>query len=172
MKARDAIVCLMRGIYRRHFVLPNYTPAGWYECDVFEITKAGYFREYEVKLTRADFKADAEKRHNGWRAALTTKHEAMGDPRGPSQFWFVTPKGLVTLDDVPAWAGLIILIDRGTDRPWHNRFGPLQVKAAPKLHRQKVGDDVRAHARGVTYWRYLNTLLHREALAPIKPATE
>jgi RNA polymerase primary sigma factor len=37
-------------------LLPNYTPDKWHECDVFGVTRAGYFHEFEIKLTRADFR--------------------------------------------------------------------------------------------------------------------
>lgn len=45
----------------RSFVIPNYTPSGWFESDIFELTKSGYFREYEIKMSLSDFRADAVK---------------------------------------------------------------------------------------------------------------
>jgi hypothetical protein len=41
-------------------LFPNTYLGNW-EADVFEVTKSGYLYEYEVKITRADFKKDAEK---------------------------------------------------------------------------------------------------------------
>jgi len=67
MTARDIQRRLMVERYRRSFVLYNYTPKTWFECDVFEITQAGYFREYEIKLSLSDFKADAEKQKTIWK---------------------------------------------------------------------------------------------------------
>ena len=49
--AREIITHLLRKRYRRNFAIPNYSPDGWWECDVFELTPAGTFREYEVKVT-------------------------------------------------------------------------------------------------------------------------
>ena len=68
-----------------HCCMPNYTPRDWWECDVFCVSKAGYFTEYEIKLTAQDFRADAQKQatrlangqrvNRGWAPpfALTTK---------------------------------------------------------------------------------------------------
>ena len=38
---RSAAQCLM----------PNFTPGGWWECDLATVTRAGYFVEYEIKLS-------------------------------------------------------------------------------------------------------------------------
>lgn len=146
---------------RRNFCLPRYTPARWWECDVFELTKTGYFREYEVKLTLADFKADAQKQmeqrpwHYGTPPVWENKHEFLsrGDPRGPTQFWFVTPVGLIPRELLPQWAGLIEL--RCADETFtpSRRWWPTTVVEAPKLHKEKASDKIREHALGVCYYR-------------------
>jgi len=59
--ARDIQRALILPRYRQSTVMPNYTPRGWWECDVFELTKAEMFVEYEIKLSRADFRADRNK---------------------------------------------------------------------------------------------------------------
>lgn len=157
LTAGNIIDALIRPRWRRNFVLPNYTPAGWWECDVFEMTEAGFFREYEVKVSRGDFFADANKAKTGWkvedRRLVQTegerKHDllAAGSPKGPCLFWYVTPPGLVRPDELPAWAGLIEMTGRG----WAAR--EQVIRPAPKLHREKVADGVASHARGVCYWR-------------------
>ena len=43
-------------------VLPNFF-CGPYEMDVFRRMKNGYVNEYEIKVSRADFKKDFEKSH-------------------------------------------------------------------------------------------------------------
>lgn len=94
-------------------LLPNYTPKTWFECDLFAVTKAGYMREYEIKTSRADFKADARKTEPDYYREDTdrkpiddtfpwvkrkgrNKHQALAehDPTGPTMFWYVTPEGL------------------------------------------------------------------------------
>lgn len=151
---------LMLDRYRRSFVLPNFTPPEWFECDVFEITESGYFREYEIKLTLSDFRADAEKRRRkfNYQTQVQTdlvKHEMLrvGDVRGPTRFSYVAPKGLLT-DIVPAWAGLIEV------EP--NRMIPVVAKPAPLLHRQKIDPKVRSYAEGICYWRLHDLLRNRQ----------
>jgi hypothetical protein len=45
-------------------MVPNYTPDRWFECDMFAITKSGYFHEFEIKLTVDDFRQDSNKKRN------------------------------------------------------------------------------------------------------------
>jgi hypothetical protein len=147
---------MMAHRWRRNLTLPNYKPAGWWECDVFELTDAGYFREFEVKISRADFKIDQDKSRIDWSKVKApgpaaawprlVKHDllAAGDPRGPAQFWFVTPPGLISTAELPAWAGWFEL-DAG--------LIPRERRKAPRLHAAKCSTDVFRHARGVCYWR-------------------
>ena len=112
LSAWVAELAIMRDRYRRNFCLPNFTPRRWWECDVFEVTRAGYFREYEVKMTISDFKADRKKgagldwhyKEGHWhRGPGESKHKRLegGDAAGPCQFWFVTPLGLVATEPKP-----------------------------------------------------------------------
>lgn len=155
---------LMRERSRRHFCLPRFTPKDWWECDVFEVTTAGYFREYEVKISRADFKADAKKEAKKWHciagqwtSAGRVKHQQIGQPVGPTRFWYVTPAGLVKPEEVPSWAGLIEMRDRGAGHRPEHRWTENEVKAAPSLHRQKIDPKITAAAESACYYR-----LHRE----------
>lgn len=162
-------------------VVPNYTPAHWWECDVFAVTKAGYFHEYEIKLTRGDFKADADKAHTAWgrelrvidgrevatfgRHRTSLKHErlALASPNGgPTQFWYVVPDGLLAIDDVPSWAGLKYAKGNG------NFMTFTTPKPAPRLHREKCDPAIVAHATGVCYWRYWNERRRFDELAERK----
>lgn len=142
-------------------LVTNYTPPGWFECDVFGITKAGYGVEWEVKLSRSDFFADAKKkghhiwiRHpirqgikNRWLPA-ETKHQRLadGDNEGPSRFFFVVPEGLISADELPEWAGLCIL---DAEREWVRIERP-----APRLHNYKVEQSTIVNMYRSCYWRY------------------
>jgi len=150
--------------HQRFMVLmPNYTPLGWWECDLFGVTKAGYFHEFEIKLTVADFRKDAKKkRSDSWQwidnvkqtIAGTKKHEVIGQAIGPSRFWYVTPAGLVDGSEVPEWAGL------QTFKPSHpgsTYSGYIRtVKQAPQIHKTKISDSIVNHSFSVCYHRYWN----------------
>jgi hypothetical protein len=127
---------------------PNYTPFRWHESDLFAVTRAGMGVEFEIKISRSDFKADASKLY---------KHERMAnaDPVGPSRFFYVVPDGLITVEEVPAWAGLIYV--RVWTSDYHaSRIVFHEIKKAPKRHRYAVPQKVIDHMRGVFYWRFWN----------------
>lgn len=162
-----AVVALMYGDrMRRNLCVPRYTHPNWFEADVFEVTKPGYFREYEVKLTLRDFKDDAkkamEKQPRNWGApqVFENKHEMLskGDTRGPSQFWFVTPEGLIDQSILPPWAGLIELRDRDPHFRPSQRWVPVERVKAPVLHRKKISDQYREFAVGACYYRFHDLL--------------
>jgi len=171
MTAREIQRRLIYDLFRRNFVVPNFTPSGWFECDVFEITQAGFFREYEIKLSRSDFFADADKFKNRWPenwwqnklpAKVERKHESLSNGRlhGPCRFYFVTPNGLVRPEEIPHWAGLIVC----GERAGYEKYGPLArlsihtLKQAPVLHRCKIDPAVRQQALETLYWRFHNLL--------------
>ena len=168
MTAREIQRRLIYDLFRRNFVVPNFTPSGWFECDVFEITQAGFFREYEIKLSRSDFFADADKFKDryDWEAvgikklSPLVKHESLSNGRlhGPCRFYFVTPNGLVRPEEIPHWAGLIVC----GERAGYEKYGPLArlsihiLKQAPVLHRCKIDPAVRQQALETLYWRFHN----------------
>ena len=160
-------------------VCPNYTPDRWWECDMFAVSKAGYASEFEIKLSLADFRADAKKsretsedyrayidacraaRDEGRHVATvervkTLKHSllAQGSDYGPKFFWFVVSDEIreAVEAELPEWAGLKVA------RACTTKYASVRtVKRAPQLHKTKVDDKVLEHCRGVFYWRYWNT---------------
>lgn len=172
MTANDAINALLRDRYRRSVVMPRYTPIGWWECDVFELTNDGYFREYEIKLSVADFKADAKKKNvvqwEGGKRLETPredfKHEhlALKTPGGPVQFWFVTPENLLSAEMIPSFAGLIELRARENGRGAIQLF-PVQRIKAPRLHNTKADPKIKPHVMSVGYWRLLHLMAAKPA---------
>jgi len=145
-------------------MVPNYTPERWFECGVFGVTNAGYFMEFEIKLTRSDFAKDRYKRASGpvrsredrhfWEPCDgRTKHcriEA-GDIDGPARFYYVYPFDMFADDGaVPPWAGIIHVHDA-------SNYLELKIKrSAPKIHGEKVLGGIIYHARSVCYYRYWN----------------
>jgi len=159
----DIINCIMRDRWRRNLCMPTWTPPKWWECDVFELTEAGYFREYEIKLSRSDFLADRRKRdsdrwyfedRDGQRVRVDvpgrSKHELLssGDIDGPTRFWFVTPEGLLDKSDIPHFAGLIEV--RKLEKSGY--VCEREVVKAPKIHNEKR-ESLISHAHRSCYYR-------------------
>lgn len=48
-------------------LVPSYAPSGWWENDLFRLTAAGYWYEYEFKSAVKDFRADFAKVDNAAR---------------------------------------------------------------------------------------------------------
>lgn len=182
--AGEIIRQLLAPRWTRAFVLPNYTPSKWWECDVFEVTEAGYFREYEVKISRGDFFADSGKANTRWetvgregcthtmvysngnfscrdcggkrkKVVYETKHGLIKErsERGPSQFFYVVPSGLIELAEVPGWAGLIVM------EPTLYGHREVVVRQAMRLHRTKIDPKIVAQAKETCYYRFHR--LHR-----------
>lgn len=70
---------------------------------------------YEIKVSRADFKRDSEEKQKG---AL----------KWSDRFWYVTPPGVVTIADLPSWAGLM---EWNGERFKVIRKAPMRRKAEP-----------------------------------------
>jgi len=50
--------------YRQNLIVPNvFWAMNFHECDLLVVSKAGYLTEIEIKITRADLRADAKKWH-------------------------------------------------------------------------------------------------------------
>lgn len=153
LTAKRIKALLMRERHLKHFVLPEYTPRNWFSCDVWELTKAGYGVEYEVKVTRRDFEHDQMKmRRDREDQTVKTKHRMLeaGHLSGPSRFYFVMPMGMIEHALVPDWAGLIEIVRSATGSTIHEHY----AKMAPTLHKQKVDAQIVAHARTIPYWRF------------------
>lgn len=154
MTARDIQRLIIRDRFARSTTLPNYTPPSWFECDVFELTASGFFREYEIKLSRGDFSADRSKAKSnwmGWNLPKTqTKHDLMaaGSPRGPSRFSFVTPAGLIGLDDLPPFAGWFEIVN-----------SRLVLRRHPPVLHRRTRLDLRTTACETSYWRFIRLFL-------------
>lgn len=91
------------------------------ECDVLSLLKSGYISEYEVKISRSDFKAEKKKTHK-W-LLFDSRHER----NIPNYFSYVCPDGLIKVDELPDYAGLIYAYE-----------GHINIIKKPKiLHRYK-----------------------------------
>lgn len=100
----------------------NYLFAG--ELDVASVNKSGYVHEFEVKVSRADFKADVKKAK--WQYYNDKLY--YGRTLSPNYFTYACPDGLIKLDELSPWVGLIYIID-----------GKPEVIRKPSfIHRHKI----------------------------------
>ena len=140
----------------------NLSIYAW-ESDSLAVTKSGYVYEYEIKISRADFKNDFK--HKKMKHQLLegtyviTGFETVGDGKmrlndRPNYFFYVVPEGLITVEEVPDYAGLIYI------KPIYNYDGTIRwyntvvVKEAPKLHKDKI-DEVHLKLVEKFYYNYI-----------------
>jgi len=111
------------------------------KADLLSVTQARFVHEFEIKCSRADFQREFETKD--------TKHGRLerADNRLmslPNYFWFAVPEGLLTADDIPEYAGWMVV-------------GPsCEVRIdAPRIHSDSLSErDRRYIERGLThrYW--------------------
>lgn len=91
------------------------------EVDVASILKSGYIAEYEVKISRSDFKADFKK-------AKWKYFDHRIETGIPNYFYYVCPEGMIEEHEIQDFAGLVYVNAEGE---------PYMVKKAKILHRHK-----------------------------------
>ncbi len=109
-----------------------------WETDFFCINRSGFSFEMEIKMSRKDFKIDFKK----------NKHQLISERSKtkliPNRFYFVTPMDLISIDEVPEYAGLIYV-----------RNGHLMImKKAPFIH--KIKYDFRRKLCDKFYHRWID----------------
>ena len=92
-------------------ITSHITIFGKNECDCISISKSDYIYEYEIKISRADFKKDFTKiKHtNIINENYTKVRKGETFYLLPNYFNFVTPRDLIKLEEVPDYAGLIFM---------------------------------------------------------------
>ena len=149
-------ICLNYKFGSREIRMPNVYVFGDNESDFLTVTKADYVDEYEIKISRADFLADRKKpRHE--RYANMPTHRTYERPDGttvqmgglsyPNRFWYVVPRDMISVDEVPEYAGLLYFDVE--------QFRVVEVKKAPSLHKIKAGPHVVRKILRAGYYRFL-----------------
>jgi len=144
MKTNEIADAIINSMVERSFYAfgTSIEGAGIHEADVLGITRTGYIYEYEIKVSRSDFKADFNKKHKHLNLHNRTALKVYdtyenGKKTGeqttlikiPNRFYFACIEGLIKSEDIPDYAGLI----------WINKFKTITViKNAPLLHRNKA----------------------------------
>ena len=153
----------------RQYGIPNIYLYEW-ESDFLSVTRAGRVHEYEIKISKADFNADAVKveKHQIMETGVRNlnKYEQScfddGEKYGfdipsfisskmtadkkmtgkrPNYFWYVCPEGIIT--EPPSYAGLI-----------YYSYCLKIIKEAPLLHKEKITQGMERKILTSFYYRY------------------
>ena len=148
-------------ISTQKYVLENLYVFDW-ESDKFIETRSGLIYEFEIKISRSDFKNDFKKadKHvilegkeefvpsydkilDRWKP-LHADYYRRERYKKPNYFYYAVPEGMIEAEEVPEYAGLIYVLPEGEwktkDGKWCND-GYYVVKNAPKLHSTHYTDD-------------------------------
>ena len=128
----QSLVRTRQCVQRSHKIAVPNVMRGFGESDLVTVTRADYLHEFEIKLSRSDFRADFRNKHHKHRLySGELEAQAYQQRWIPNHFWFVAPKGMLQADEIPEYAGLIEIDDRlvVSDRI-----------DAPRLHKRKVDD--------------------------------
>lgn len=152
-----------------HQFLNKYIFESDWESDFFSVTSSGYLYEVEVKISKSDFAADFIKfKHKifesrnqtevikeakykyskRWKKQVRRAPEKKINPQEvkmPNKFFFACPEGLLSVDDIPEYAGLIYVTPT---------FATI-IKHAPLLHKRK--EDIKELLFSKYQWSYINT---------------
>lgn len=116
-------------------VCENFKGAGYAECDLISISGSDYIYEFEVKISRGDFKKDSEKviKHKYLNESYATKIQKKRRTKKvskiPNYFSYVCPQDMIKEDEIPPYAGLVYVDEN---------FNFTVIKKAPKLHNDKA----------------------------------
>ncbi len=110
-------------------LIPNFYMSTFYEMDLFKITRAGLITEFEIKISRSDYKNDFKKGASNFG---DSKHDELKKGlRFCNYFYFVVPENLISINEVPEYCGLI----------YYNKFQRFDyIKKAKKLHKTQFTD--------------------------------
>ncbi len=152
-----------------HLFLNKYIFDSDWESDFFSVTSSGYLYEVEVKISKSDFAADFIKfKHKifegrnqtevikeakykyskRWKKDVRRAPEKKINPQEvkmPNKFFFACPDGLLKVEDIPEYAGLIYVTDTAATI----------IKHAPLLHKRK--ENIKELLFSKYQWGYINT---------------
>ena len=148
------------------YVIENLYVFKW-ESDKLIETRSGLIYEYEIKVSRSDYKNDFKnkkdkhvileckeehipsyeeykKRFAHYGSDTSDKHYRTENFKKPNYFYYAVPEGMIDVSEVPSYAGLVYVLPEGKhltkDGSWCST-GIYVVKQAPKLHGTKYTDE-------------------------------
>lgn len=101
-----------------------------WESDKILETKSGYIYEFEIKVSRADFKNDfkhKKEKYDKFNLILEGKEDVLT----PNYFSYACPENLISEEEIPSYAGLVYVTEGGTIK---------YIKSPTPLHKKKIQD--------------------------------
>ena len=129
--------------------ITRYHPTGWFECDVFGVTRSRYWFEIEIKRTKADFCADFDK---------TEKHAILRNLNradGPRRFFYAVPEGLISPREIPEYAGLIYVCQTSKKGLWPR----IEMPAVTRFSARRISPAELDKLREGYKWHYYKALI-------------
>lgn len=134
---------------RYRYILPNCFTQHDNEADIFCVRGSGFYDEFEIKISKADFKKDYSKyvKYRNWEdgeyykyhklpekdhPVMKTKHQALLDGHLSNYFFYILKEGIVNIDEIHPDFGVYEVCDKGILR---------KRRDASLLHRYKISND-------------------------------
>ena len=138
-----------------------------WESDFFVQKNNGYSYEFEIKISRSDFLCDKKKiiKHsileNGFfnkkhktgqydfnlqKTIWTETSEQKEESFRPNKFFYIVPKGLIKIEEIPKYAGLFYY------EPYTGNCGLTKVKDAPFIHKDILDFEKALCSKFYYYW--------------------
>lgn len=149
LTSKDIQNSLSLRFINHNYLIYNAFIFNW-ESDFFSLSEAGYVYEVEIKVTRADFKDDFNKKDKHF---LLESQISDNFTKKPNKFFYAAPKGLLLSKDIPEYAGLIEVSSRNSPA--------IVVKEAPFLHKEKIFDMYKESLFDKFYHRYRELLTEK-----------
>lgn len=112
--------------YRQNLIVPNVWWSYFnHEVDLLVLSKAGYAREIEIKISKQDLKKDKQKLHNHTSSRIR-------------QLYFAIPEEIYddsTLEHIPGRAGLLIVEKGGYPKPFQLYNYHVRIIRKAKINR-------------------------------------
>lgn len=135
-KSKNIESSLVMYLYQKSHspITTRYTGMGLEECDCISVSKSNFVYEYEIKISRSDFKRDFIKEKHNYilNEKFTFKRKGELLWRSANYFNYVTPENLISIDEVPEYAGLIYITED---------FNFKIIKKPRLLHKTKADDN-------------------------------
>lgn len=155
ISSNEIQIALFRELDKRQFkfINPNIYINNWFECDIFAINNSGYGCEFEIKISRSDFKRDYKKLLYGCKS----KHDILSNKENPkeiSKFIFVCPYGMIQPDEINENYGLYYVSK--FMRAGKILFDVVNVKSGKLLSKHKLTDSEKIDILKSTYYKIWN----------------